>query len=333
MTKKLSLFYLLVLLIAIGIALVYLKLNDVLQPKQYQVTIAVSKTPLSSPFYVAKSINAFDKTCVTVNFDEVLGGQIAFAKVMKGEVDFGTSSDSVLAFQSLVEKPFAIHAMFVQSDNDVKLITKTSDKVQSVIDLKGKKVGVTKATASEYFFSTLMATDGLTVNDVKLIHYQPDQLINAFVNNEIDAVVTWEPFVFQGSQRLAKQIKIHDTKNLNTLSFNLVSKKSDILLVEKSKCIIQGLNTAIDFMASHPQKAKEIIMKELKLSTDFINWVWPDYIFKLSLNHSLILNIESQATWFVETQMSEFNTVPNIEKFVDSRAMLQVVPRAVNILQ
>ncbi|WP_232771505.1 ABC transporter substrate-binding protein [Colwellia sp. 12G3] len=319
------------LLVCISAILLYLNFESRWQQPKYPVVIAVSKTPLSTPFYVAKAIGAFDGTCVDVEFDEVLGGQRAFAKVMNGDADFGTSSDSVIAFKSLAGRAFVTHAMFVQSDNDVKLISRASAKVNSAIDLQGKKIGVTKGTASEYFLSNLLALEGLTTEDVKLYHYKPEQLMNGFINNEIDAFVPWEPFGFESIQLLADKVKVHQTKGLNTLVFNLISATADTLLVEKAKCLIQGLSIAIDYIASYPTQSKKIVINELNLSAEFIDWVWPDYIFKLGLNQSLVLSVESQAMWAISTQMSQFNEVPNVEHFIDSRAMLQVMPNAVNI--
>jgi sulfonate transport system substrate-binding protein len=301
------------------------------QEEKYPVTIAVFKTPLSTPFYVAQSINAFENTCVKVKFNNVIGGQVAFAKVIEGDADFGTSSDSVIAFQSFNNQPFVTHAMFVQSDNDVKLITRSEDNINAVLALKGKKIGVTKLTASEYFLSTLLAIDGLSVDDVELIDYKPEQLIDSLINNEVDAIAPWEPFSFQSNQRYKDKISIHDTKNLNTLSFNLVSLPADLKNLEKAKCIIQGLNTAIEFIASNPKAAKEIVINELGLSPAFIEWIWPDYIFKLELNQSLLLNLNSQAAWLAETHLNFNKKQPNMNRYIDSRAMLQINPNAVNI--
>jgi len=315
----------------VGIIVSYVKYQSFWQSPKHAVTIAVSKTPLSTPFYVAKAIGAFDKTCVQVKFSEVVGGQKAFSEVMSGKADFGTSSDSVIAFQSLANKDFVTHAMFVQSDNDVKLITHPSAQINSAADLKGKRIGVTKGTASEYFLSTLLALEGLTTEDVLLHHFKPDELINGYSQHEVDAIVPWEPFAFNSAQLLDKDIKIHDTKSLNTLSFNLLSLKADKIVVEKAKCIIEGLAVAIDYIASHPEKAKKIVIDELQLSSEFIEWVWPDYIFKLSLNQSLILSLKSQVIWAVATQMTEHAELPSVENFIDSRAMLQVDPGAVNI--
>ena len=331
MNSKHSFVYLVSIIIIIGVGLFYFNLQHFWSKDKYPVTIAVSKTPLSTPFYVAKSINAFEETCVSVEYEAVIGGRAAFEKVMTGMVDFGTSSDSVIAFQSLTKHSFVTHAMFVQSDNDVKLITRSADEIKSTVDLKGKKVGVTKGTASEYLLSTLLAIEGLTMEDVELYHYRPEQLIVGFSNNEVDAIVSWEPFVFQAKQSLNTKINIHDTKSLSTLSFNLISQTADSRLVEKAKCIIQGLQTAINYIASHPKESKKIVIDELKLAPELIDWVWPDYIFKLGLNQSLILNIKSQAIWALDTQMRESGRVPNSERFVDSRALLQVEPGAVNL--
>lgn len=331
MSKKSYLIIFTTLTIAVGAILLYFTFQQFQPLEKHSVSIAVSKSPLSAPFYVAKSIKAFKDTCVSVKYDPVIGGQMAFSKVIKGEVDFGTSSDSVIAFKSLAKKSFVTHAMFVQSDNDVKLMTRSSDNIKSVLGLKGKKIGVTKGTASEYFLSVLLAIDGLTIEDVELYHYKPEQLINGFIVNGVDAIVPWEPFAFNAAKLLNNQIKVNDTKNLNTLSFNLISKTADSLLVKKARCVIQGLSTAIEYIASHPEKSKKIVIDELNLESSFIDWVWPDYIFKLGLNQSLILSIKSQAAWAIEMQMSEYNDMPNIDNFIDRRAMFLVDPDAVNI--
>ena len=330
MTRKFSP-YLFIILIIVTTVLLYSNAQNMWQLEKYSVSIAVAKSPLSAPFYVAKSINAFNDTCVSVEYNEVVGGQRAFAKVINGETDFGTSSDAIIAYESLANQSFVTHTMFAQSDNDVKLMTRTSARIDSVLALKGKRVGVTKGTTSDYFVSALLAMDGLSVDDVELYHYKPEQLINAFSNNEVDAIVPWEPFAFKVATSFNKEVILHDTKNLNTLSFHLISQRADSLLVAKAACVIQGLDKAIDYIALNPEKSKKIVMDELNLTTAFIDWVWADYIFKLGLNQSSILKIKSQATWAIEMQMTPYSEISNIDDFIDSRAMLQVKPGAVNI--
>ena len=314
-----------------ALSIIYFGVVPLFQQERHPVVIAVSKSPLSTPFYVAKAINAFDDTCVAPEYIAVAGGQLAFEKVMSGQADFATSSDSVIAFESLKARPCVTHAMFVQSDNDVKIITRKVDNIRAFIDLKGKRIGVTKGTASEYILSTLLAIEGLSLGDIVLQDYPPEHLIEAFRHNEVDAILPWEPFAFQTLQSLKSKIKIHDTKSLSTLSFNLVSQTAEQNLVEQAVCVIQGLQKAIHYITSYPEQAKSIVITELAVSTDFIDWVWPDYIFKLSLNQSLILNINAQANWAVATQMTSVDVTSSAINFIDSRALLKVDPGAVNI--
>ena len=315
----------------ISVFLLYLVWQTAQQEAKHSVSIAVSQSPLSAPFYVAKAIDAFEGTCVDVEYHEVIGGQRAFAKVMNGESDFGTSSDSVIAYNSLTKKNFVTHAMFVQSDNDVKLISRSVAQNNALSDLKGQKIGVTKGSASEYFLSMLLAIEGLTIEDVELYHYKPEQLVDGIVKKEVDAIVPWEPFAFNTVKLLGEQIKVHDTKNINTLSFTLISKQADNLLLEKAQCLLQGLSTAIEYIALHPEASKKIVMEELNLGNSFINWVWRDYIFKLGLNQALLLSIQSQAQWSALMLNNEVDDLPNVERFVDARALLHVDPGAVNI--
>lgn len=316
------------LLIAV---LVYVNIRPIWQADKLPVTIAVSKTPLSTPFYVAKTIGAFDNTCVDVEFDHVIGGQMAFSKVITGEADFGTTSGSVIAFQSLAQRQFVSHATFVLSDNDVKLLSRPSAQIKTIADLKAKRIGVTKATASEYFLSSLLAMNGMSVSEVELLHFNPEKLITAYLNKEVDAIVPWEPFAYKSVHLLANEINLHDTKNLNSLSFNLISQQADNLTVVKAKCVIEGLAKAIDFISSQPQQAQQIVMAELGIEAEFIDWVWPDYIFKLSLNQSLLLSIKAQALWLMENKISDHNQLPQFNHFIDSRALLQVDPGAVTL--
>ncbi len=310
---------------------IFSRIQSFWQPEKLPVVIAVSKTPLSTPFYVAKSIDAFKNTCVDVEFYHVIGGQMAFANVMSGLADFGTISDSVIAFQSLAQKKFVSHATFVHSDNDVKLLSRPSAEIKTIADLRAKRIGVTKVTASEYFLSSLLAMNGMSVADVDLVNYKPEQLLTAYLNNEVDAIVPWEPFAFKSIHLLGNEINLHDTKNLNSLSFNLISRPADNATVNKAKCVIEGLAKAIDFISSKPQAAQNIVINELGLEPDFIDWVWPDYIFKLSLNQSLLLSIKAQALWLEESQVSDHKQLPQFNHFIDSRALLQVDSGAVTL--
>ncbi|MDP2560672.1 ABC transporter substrate-binding protein [Psychrobium sp. 1_MG-2023] len=297
-----------------------------------EVVIAVSKTPLSSPFYVAQKLGYFDKLCGNVVIDDTVGGNNSFKKVLEGQADFATSSDSVMMFQALKGTEFVNLATFVQSDNDVKILALRTSGIVTGKDLINKKIGVTKGAAGEYLLSTYLAMRGIKVSDVDVIDYAPNALVSALNNNDVDAIVPWEPYAYQSISLQPQQIKAMNTKNLYSLTFNLLSLKlHDSQRQSDAACILNALDRAIQYIASEPEHAKQIVMERLSLTQDFIDWVWQDYIFKLSLNRSLILSLESQAVWAIESGLVDVKVAPNFGLHIETKVLAKINPQAVTI--
>ena len=294
------------------------------------ITIAVSKTPLSAPIYIAEAKGYFKKSCADVSLVEVIGGKASFEKVISGEAHLATSSDSVIVFKSMLRSDFSALATFVQSDNDVKIFTYEDSGIYQGKDLKDKLVGVTRGAAGEYLLSAFLALDGLTVEDVIIVPLAPDKLPQALVDKTIDAAVVWEPFGYEIVNKLGGQAKVLNTRNLYTLTFNLVGKKMQTYN-PSSECVLSALNKSINFIAANPSAAQQILKSKLHLDDNFMQWVWQDYLFKLSLNRSLIMNLESQARWAIDSELVANKNMPNYVSFIDDRLLKQVKPLAVTI--
>jgi ABC-type nitrate/sulfonate/bicarbonate transport system substrate-binding protein len=296
------------------------------------VKIAVSKTPLSAPFFIAKEMRYFEESCVKVTLDKTIGGKLSFEKVVTGQADFGTSSDSVIAFKSLSRSDFSTLTTFVQSDNDVKIITLDKSNIHTSKDLVGKRIGLVEGSAGEYLLSTYLAIGGGDINDVDIQNIAPDKLQQALLDNHVEAIVSWEPYAYQSINNSKFKTKQLNTKNIYTLSFNLISQKIRTQSQLKSaECVINALHKAINYIAAKPTKSQKILIKHLELDQGFINWLWPDYIFKLSLNRTLMMSLESQANWAIKTGMVQPRAIPDYHKIMDSRALEKIDNNAITI--
>ncbi|WP_169719649.1 ABC transporter substrate-binding protein [Psychromonas aquimarina] len=321
-----------VLLISVYASSIYNDIHKASGRNKATVTIAVSKTPLSAPFYIAESQGYFTDSCVNVVINDVIGGKKSFEQVVTGDADFGTSSDSVIVFQALQRDDFVTLASFAQSDNDVKMISRLKNNISESADLAGKRVGLTRGTASEYLLTTYLALAGLTISDISLHPLSPDELPQALVQNKVDVIVPWEPYAFMTVELLNSDARTLNTKNLHTLMFNLISRRlTDTEKVEQAVCVMQALNDAINYIAAEPDKSRKIIVKRIGTYQKFIDWVWPDYIFKLSLNHSLLMNFQSQSLWIHDSGISKSVELPDYRMFLDTRVLRQVNPMAVKL--
>ncbi|WP_019616926.1 ABC transporter substrate-binding protein [Psychromonas ossibalaenae] len=321
-----------VLLISVYAGSIYNDIGKDSGGNKAAITIAVSKTPLSAPFYIAESQGYFSDSCVNVVINDVIGGKKSFEQVVTGDADFGTSSDSVIVFQALQRHDFVTLASFAQSDNDVKLITRIKNNIHESADLAGRRIGLIRGTASEYLLSTYLALSGLTIRDVILKALSAEQLPQALEQNKVDLIVPWEPYAFMTVESLNSDARTLNTKNLHTLMFNLISRRLvDTEKVEQAVCVMQALNHAVNYIAAEPDKSRKIIVERIGTYQKFIDWVWPDYIFKLSLNRSLLMSLQSQTLWLRDSDKVGTAELPDYRMLLDNRVLKKVNPMAVKL--
>ena len=305
------------------------------QPEEradFPIRIAVSKTPLSTPVYIADEKGFFEKHCGDVRLKEVVGGNRSFESMAAGNADFATSSDSVLVYKAFNRSDFVALASFVQSDNDVKFITLEDSIQMQGSDLTNKKIAVVKGSASEYFLSTYLALEGVSPDAVTLMGMPPNEMPDALESKMVDAIVPWEPYGYKAIQKMEGQAKVIPTKNLYSLTFNLVALKADVeARPEASECVLRSLSEAIDYIAINPLETQKIIASRLNLNSDFIFWIWSDYIFKLSLNRSLLMNLKSQAQWVVSSGNDPVQTVPDFMLLLNPEPLIRVKPEAASL--
>lgn len=133
------------------------------------LTIAVSRTSLSLPLYVAETQKFFSDEGLVVRTVECLGGQRCIKQMFEGEVQLATASKLPVMFNSFSRTDYAIVATFVTSPLDVKLVARKSAGIGSAAQLIGKRVGTVKGASAHYFLDTFLLINGLDPKKVDLV--------------------------------------------------------------------------------------------------------------------------------------------------------------------
>lgn len=296
------------------------------------VDIAVSRTPLSAPLYIADELGLFREEGVDVELIELIGGQRAFEHMINGAADFATTSDSVLVFQGFRRRDFVNVGTFVQSDNDVKIIARRDTGIGSAADLSGRRVAMIRGSASEYFLSTYLALGRVEPGQVELVSAQPEDMPGLLSSAAVDAVSVWEPYSYQAVQSLREQAQLLETRNLYTLTFNLVSRSEYVdSQGDAVQRVLRAISRAIEFSAEQPALVRQIIRRRLALDEGFIDWILRDYLFKLSLNRSLMLTMDNQARWAMNSGLVDASALPDFYTLVDAGPLRAVAPEAVTL--
>ena len=254
-------------------------------------------------------------------------------QLLEGSADLATSSEAVVMFNSFQRTDFAVIASFVTSDDDVKIITRADTGISQPHQLAGKLVGTVTGAASHYFLETLLLSKGIEPKSVRIRNLQPEAMGEALKNREVDAIVIWEPFPFK-ALKTVPGAKILPKSGIYKLTFNLIVHKKHLGVRDDELVkILRALDRAQQFISTQPQKAKAILLERLKLDSAFIDWIWPRYNYRLSLDQSLLTTLEGEARWARQEGLVKGDKSPNYLNFIYVGPLSKVRQAAVEIIR
>ncbi|WP_097303583.1 ABC transporter substrate-binding protein [Pseudomonas chlororaphis] len=143
-----------------------------------------------------------------VEYSEFAGGNLIVEALASGSLDVGGMSEipPIFSIQSH-RQPRLIAVLQGDVNNQVFLIPKDS-KIESVAQLRGKRVGYVRSTTSHYFLIKALKEQGLSMNDITAVALTPQDGFSAFQSGQLDAWVIYGVFIqlakFRSGARVLK---------------------------------------------------------------------------------------------------------------------------------
>lgn len=298
------------------------------------ITLAVSVTPLSAPFYIANEKGFFEDEGLDVTIVDYKGGHRCLSALLEGDVDMATASDLPVMFNSFKRDDYVVVATFVKSNNDVKIITRKDSGITLAKDLEGKKVGITLGASNQFFLEIFSVINRLNTFELEIIDIQPEDMPYALQSGQVDAISVWEPFGYETIKLLDDNVFIFPKTDDYVETFNLVVMKdyirSDSEAIEK---VLRAIDKSISFIDYNEDEAQDIIVNRLKTDRGFIEWIWADFIYELSLDQSLIITLEDESRWAIKNNLTDRTIVPNYLNFIYIDGLDIVKSEAVKIIR
>lgn len=172
-------------------------------------------------------------TAYKLEFSSYTGSQLALQAMAADQIDLATSSETPPLFASLTEGGgnFKIVATSKANTQLQDLIVGPNSTIQSVADLKGKKVGYIQATTSQYFLLKMLEEAGLSWSDIEPVNLSPSDGLAALLAGDISAFAV---FGNQINADLAQGGKVLESAE-NILSGNFLVEASDLALNDSAK--------------------------------------------------------------------------------------------------
>ena len=296
------------------------------------LTLAVARTPLSLPLYVAQAMGYFSEAGLNPTLSDCVGGHRCLQLVLEGAADLATASDSPVMFRSFERSDYVVIGTFATTSDDVKLVGRRSASITRPGDLRGKNVAVVRGASSHYFLDSFLLLNGIDPRSVNMIALQPDEMAAAMQSGKVAAVAVWEPFAFDTLRAMKGDATVLPHAGVYSLSFNLVAQRwlagaRDTDLVK----LLRAVGRAEAFIRNKPLEAQAILRRRLGVDQAFIDWVWPGLHFQLSLDQSLIKTLESEARWAIREGHVAGKTVPNYLRYMHPLPLREVDANAVSL--
>ena len=215
------------------------------------------------------------------------------------------------------------------------LVARADRGINEISDLKGKRIGTTFGTIAHFFLGRFLNLNGLNTQDVTLVDLKtPAEWVNAVVDGDIDAVATAQPYANSAKDGLGANAVVWSIQSSQPLYAQAISTDEWITThPELINRFLRSLLQAEEFAVNHPAEAKAIVKSQMNLTDAYVETVWTQNQFSLSLDQSLILAMEDESRWLINNNLTNATSVPNFQKYIYVDGLETVKPNAVNVIK
>ncbi|WAH59028.1 aliphatic sulfonate ABC transporter substrate-binding protein [Pseudomonas silvicola] len=197
---------------------------------------------------------------IEVSWHEFPSGLPLLESLNVGNVDISADvADTVPVFAQAAGATLTYFAQETASPQAQAIVVRQDSPVQSLADLKGKKVAVTKAAGTHYLLIAALNKAGLKFSDIQPAYLTPADGRAAFENGKVDAWVTWEPFLTSVQRQLPTRTLADGTGLAQYKRYYLTGTAYAKAHPEVLKLVFAELQKAGEWTKANPDKAATIL--------------------------------------------------------------------------
>jgi ABC-type nitrate/sulfonate/bicarbonate transport system substrate-binding protein len=300
------------------------------------ITIGAISYDKNALIYLAEARNLFAANGLNVTFKDYDTGAAAVQAMVAGKVDIAAASEFIVVGRSLKDsnERLRIIASIAKTQDDY-IFGRTDRGISIASELKGKRIGLTRQTAAEFYLGRFLDRQGMNIKQVEIVDINPARSVEKFSEGDLDGIVIWQPYAYRIRKQLADKIVSWSAQNGQLMYWNLVVTDAWIANhPELINRVLKSLIQAEGFLVRHPVEAKAIVKRRLGYDDALITAIWPDTQFSVSLDQSLIVAMEDEARWMVANNLVRKQEIPDyLDDYIQKSGLSEVKPGSVSIIR
>jgi NitT/TauT family transport system substrate-binding protein len=299
------------------------------EPRQ-KVTFAYTNQPQSTLAHVAMTKGYFTEERLDVQPLMHTYGKAALQAVIENKADFATVAETPVMFSVLKGDKIFVIANIESSTNNNAVVARKDAGIVTPGDLKGKRIGFTPGTTSDFFLDSFLTAHGFTRKDIQPVALKPEEMQDAVIARKVDAVSTWNYPLTQIKQALGSSGAIFYDRQIYTETFNIAAQQEFVRKYpETVKRFLRALIKAEDFVARNPDEAQAIMSTSTKIDKSLIRDVWHAFSYKVVLDQALIITLEDETRWAMSHKLTDKTAMPDYTSYVHLDSLKAVKPKAI----
>lgn len=297
-----------------------------------KITVAYTYQPQSTLVHVAVKKGYFAEEGLDVQSLMHTYGKAALQSVVENKADFATVAETPVMFNVLKgEKIYVIANIEINSMNNGIVARKTAG-IATPGDLKGKRVGFTPGTTSDFFLDSFLTANGLTRKEIQAIALKPEEMQEAIETDKVDAASVWNYPLTQIKHRLGTDGIVFHDRAIYTETFNLAARQDYVRKnPETVKRFLRAMIKAEEFVAQHPEDAQTIMSIATKIDKNLIHEVWNAFNYHVVLDQTLVLTLEDETRWAMKNKLTNKTVMPDYLSFIHTDSLRELRPESVTI--
>lgn len=242
------------------------------QPPNPVKVVRIGHQPHGPPIYLKAKGNLEKRLAllgIAVEWTEFPAGPPIMTALGDNKIDMGYAGVVPPVVAQANNVPFVYIANEPAAPEAIGILVRNDSSIETLSDLKGKKIAATQASAGHYLLIQALIKGGLSLEDVELVNLPPPQAQEAFKQGEVDAWVGWHPFLAQLQESMPVYLLTNPLGLMNDRNFYFATPAFAQAHADIIQIVIAEMRQAGLWAMNYPQEAAEILAKSsnLKVAT------------------------------------------------------------------
>ena len=223
-------------------------------------TLAIGYQKSSLNLLVARQQKLFEQEFphAKIEWKEFPAGPQMLEALAVGAIDFGAVGNTPPIFAQAAGKDLSYVGYELVPANSQALLIPKGSAIQSIQDLKGKRIAVQKGSSAHELLAKILQKADLSWQDIQPIWLPPADARAAFDKQSVDAWAIWEPYLSAAEQDAHAQVLIDGTAFPKTYSFYIGNPKFIAAHPQATSQFLHGLNQADQWVLNNQPQALSV---------------------------------------------------------------------------